>query len=44
LDDTNSINEPNKVVPRAEKAGGAVTNFARAFSAFSVAVLRIKAQ
>jgi alpha-N-arabinofuranosidase len=42
LDDTNSITEPNKVVPRTEKVGGLSANFTREFPAYSVTVLKVK--
>jgi alpha-N-arabinofuranosidase len=42
LDDTNSIEEPRKVVPRTEKADGLSANFTREFPAYSVTVLKLK--
>ena len=42
LDDTNSIEQPNKVVPRTEKADGLSANFTRQFPACSVTVLKLK--
>ena len=42
LDDTNSIEEPRKVVPRTEKAQGLSANFTREFPAYSVTVLKLK--
>ena len=42
LDDTNSIDEPNKVVPRTEKVDGLGANFAREFPPYSVTVLKLK--
>ncbi len=42
LDDTNSITEPEKVVPRTEKVEGLSADFAREFPAYSVTVLKLK--
>jgi alpha-N-arabinofuranosidase len=42
--DTNSIGEPNKVLPRAEKLNGLSTGFAREFPAYSVTVLKLRAK
>jgi alpha-N-arabinofuranosidase len=42
LDDTNSITEPEKVVPRTEKVDGLGAEFAREFPAYSVTVLKLK--
>ncbi len=42
LDDTNSIEEPRKVVPRTEKVDGLSANFTREFPPYSVAVLQLK--
>jgi alpha-N-arabinofuranosidase len=42
LDDTNSITEPEKVVPRTEKVEGLGPDFARAFPPYSVTVLKLK--
>lgn len=42
LDDTNSIEEPWKVVPRTEKADGLSANFTREFPAYSVTVMKLK--
>lgn len=44
LDDTNTITEPNKVVPRTEKVDGLSANFAREFPAYSVTVLKLKSK
>jgi alpha-N-arabinofuranosidase len=44
LDDTNSIDQPNKVVPRTEKVDGLSADFTREFPAFSVTVLKLKAK
>jgi len=41
LDDTNSIEQPNKVVPRTEKADGLSANFTRQFPACSVTALKL---
>jgi len=42
LDDTNSITEPNKVVPRREKVDGLGDNFVQEFPAYSITVLTLK--
>lgn len=42
LDDTNSITEPTKVVPRTEKVNGLSADFTREFPAYSVTVLKLK--
>jgi alpha-N-arabinofuranosidase len=42
LDDTNSATQPEKIVPRTEKANGLSSNFTREFPAYSVTVLRLK--
>jgi alpha-N-arabinofuranosidase len=42
LDDTNSITEPDKVVPRTESVNGLGADFAREFPAYSVTVLKLK--
>ena len=42
LDDTNSITEPSKVVPRTEKVDGLGANFAREFPPYSVTVLKVR--
>jgi alpha-N-arabinofuranosidase len=42
LEDTNSINEPEKVVPRTEKVDGLGADFVREFPAYSVTVLKFK--
>jgi alpha-L-arabinofuranosidase len=44
LDDTNSITEPNKFVPRTEKVDGLSPNFTREFPAYSVTVLKLKSK
>ncbi len=44
LDDTNSIEEPRKIVPRTEKVDGLSANFTREFPAYSVTVLKLKTQ
>jgi alpha-N-arabinofuranosidase len=41
-DDTNSIEQPEKVVPRAEKVRGLSANFTRDLAPYSVTVLKIK--
>lgn len=42
LDDTNSITEPTKFVPRTEKVSGLGASFTREFPAYSVTVLKLK--
>ncbi len=44
LDDTNSITEPNKVVPRNEKVDGLGASFARDFLPYSVTVLKVQSK
>ena len=44
LDDTNSITEPNKVVPRTEKVSGLSADFTREFPAYSVTVLKLNSK
>jgi alpha-N-arabinofuranosidase len=44
LDDTNSIDQPDKVVPRTEKVDGLSASFIREFPAFSVTVLKLKSK
>jgi alpha-N-arabinofuranosidase len=44
LEDTNSIEEPRKIVPRTEKVAGLGANFAREFPAYSVTVLKLKSK
>ena len=44
LDDTNSITEPNKVVPRTVKVDGLSANFTREFPAYSITVMKLKAK
>jgi alpha-N-arabinofuranosidase len=41
-EDTNSITEPNKIVPVATTADGLGTDFTRTFPAYSITVLRMK--
>lgn len=41
LDDTNSIEEPQKIVPRPEKAGNLCANFTRQFPPYSITVLKL---
>jgi alpha-N-arabinofuranosidase len=43
-DDTNSIEEPTKVVPATETAGGLGTDFTREFPPYSITVLELKAK
>ena len=40
--DTNSITEPDKVVPHVETAGGLSANFTREFPPYSITVLKLK--
>ncbi len=40
--DTNSLEQPQKVVPRAEKAGNLSANFTREFPPYSITVLKLK--
>ena len=42
--DTNSIQQPDKVVPRTEKMDGLSTNFTREFPPYSITVLKLKAK
>ena len=42
LDDTNSITEPEKVVPRTERVEGLGPDFAREFPPYSLTVLKLK--
>ena len=44
LSDTNTLEEPQKIVPRTEKAEGLGANFTREFAAYSVTVLKIKSK
>ena len=44
LDATNSITEPDKIVPRTEKVDGLGAEFTREFPAYSVTVLKLKAK
>jgi alpha-L-arabinofuranosidase len=41
LNDTNSIQEPRKVVPRTETVSGLSTGFTREFPAYSISVLQL---
>jgi alpha-L-arabinofuranosidase len=41
LDDTNSMDKPENIVPRTEKVTGVSANFTREFPAFSVTVLKL---
>jgi len=43
-DDTNSIQEPARIVPITEKAGGLGTGFTREFPPYSITVLELKAR
>ncbi len=42
LNDTNSLDQPKKLVPRTEKAGDLGANFAREFPPYSITVLKLK--
>jgi alpha-N-arabinofuranosidase len=42
LDDTNSIEQPQKLIPRTEKAGNLSADFTREFPPYSVTVLKLK--
>jgi alpha-N-arabinofuranosidase len=42
LNDTNSIEEPRKIVPRTEKVNGLSASFTREFPAYSVTVMKVK--
>jgi alpha-L-arabinofuranosidase len=44
LEDTNSITEPNKIVPRRETVDGLGAKFVREFPAYSVTVLKVEAK
>ncbi|HWH71284.1 MAG TPA: alpha-L-arabinofuranosidase C-terminal domain-containing protein, partial [Candidatus Sulfotelmatobacter sp.] len=44
LDDTNSLEQPKKIVPRAEKVGDLSANFTREFPPYSITVLKLKAR
>jgi alpha-N-arabinofuranosidase len=43
-DDTNSIQQPTKIIPVAEKASGLGTNFTREFPPYSITVLELEAR
>jgi alpha-L-arabinofuranosidase len=42
LNDSNTIEQPRKLVPRTEKASGLGASFTREFPAYSVSVLKVK--
>jgi alpha-N-arabinofuranosidase len=44
LNDTNSLTEPRKIVPRSEKADNLSADFWREFPPFSVTVLQLKSK
>jgi alpha-N-arabinofuranosidase len=44
LEDTNSIQDPDKIVPTTEKVGGLGTHFTRTLPAYSVTILELKAK
>lgn len=41
-DDTNSINEPNKLVPVSQKISGISNSFTRTFDAYSINILKVQ--
>ena len=43
-DDTNSIQEPKKIVPVMEKVDGLGTDFTREFPPYSITILELKAK
>ena len=44
LDDTNSLQEPKKIVPVTGKAKGLGADFTRTFPPYSITVLELKAK
>jgi alpha-N-arabinofuranosidase len=40
--DTNSLEQPQKIIPRSEKANNLSANFTREFPAYSITVLKVK--
>ncbi len=44
LNDTNSIDQPQRVVPRTEKADGLSASFTREFPAYSITVLKLRSK
>lgn len=44
LDDTNSIHEPEKIVPHAEEVAGLGANFTRTLPPYSISILEFKAK
>jgi alpha-N-arabinofuranosidase len=44
LDDTNTLTEPTRFVPRTEKLNGLSADFTREFPAYSVSVLKLKSK
>jgi alpha-N-arabinofuranosidase len=44
IDDTNSIEEPRKIVPRTEKMDGLSASFTREFPAYSITILKLKSK
>ena len=44
LDDTNTLQQPQKVAPHTEKAGGLGTDFTREFPAYSITVLKLRSK
>ncbi len=42
LDDTNTIEQPRKLVPQTEKVGGLSASFSREFPPYSITVLKLK--
>ena len=44
LDDTNSLEEPRKIVPRTSKASGLSADFTRELPAYSITVMKLKSK
>src|SRR5262249_54076518 len=44
LDDTNTLQEPQKIAPHTEKVDGLGATFTREFPAYSLTVLKIKSK
>ena len=44
LDATNSLTEPNKVIPRTEKVDGLGADYTREFPAYSITILKLKSK
>jgi alpha-N-arabinofuranosidase len=43
-DDTNSIDDPKKIIPVTEKVDGLAANFTREFPPYSITILELKAK